>query len=222
MPDPPILINCRDRVTPLRTLVDWLERAGHERITLLDNASTYPPLLEYYEQTPHDVVRFSDNLGSRSLWEADIVPAEPFIYTDPDVIPVEECPLDAVARLLDVLGHYQVPKVGLGLYLEDVPLSLKCLPWERGPEINGEIVEAGVRHSLIDTTFAAYPADCRDFLFQGMRTTFPYVARHVSWYVTEPDVEERFYLDHAISGPAGSSWKQELTGRVDARTSGRF
>ena len=34
---PPIIINCRDRVTPLRKLVEWLERANHQTIVLLDN-----------------------------------------------------------------------------------------------------------------------------------------------------------------------------------------
>ena len=52
----PIFINCRDRITCLSVLVDWLEKAGHENIYLLDNDSSYPPLLEYYEQTPHTVV----------------------------------------------------------------------------------------------------------------------------------------------------------------------
>ena len=58
----PIFINCRDRVTPLRDLVAWLERAGHQRIILVDNDSTYEPLLEFYEQSPHEVVRLGQNL----------------------------------------------------------------------------------------------------------------------------------------------------------------
>ena len=48
----PIILNCRDRVTPLKALLDWLRRAGHERVYLVDNASTYPPLLTFYETNP--------------------------------------------------------------------------------------------------------------------------------------------------------------------------
>jgi hypothetical protein len=44
----PIFVNCRDRLESLLALLDFLERAGQEQIYLLDNDSTYPPLLEYY------------------------------------------------------------------------------------------------------------------------------------------------------------------------------
>ncbi|MEZ5216955.1 MAG: hypothetical protein R2715_10310 [Ilumatobacteraceae bacterium] len=51
----------RDRVTPLVQLVDWLERAGVEDIWLIDNASTFEPLLDYLRSTPHHVVRSEQN-----------------------------------------------------------------------------------------------------------------------------------------------------------------
>src|SRR5215469_14467601 len=120
--DPLIFVNCRDRVRDLRNLVAWLERAGHERIILLDNASSYMPLLEYLNRTPHEVRWLGNNLGSKALWIAGLVPTEPFVYTDPDVIPTEECPLDAVEYLGEVLRrHPQHPKAALGLHLDDVP-----------------------------------------------------------------------------------------------------
>ena len=59
----PVFINCRDRLAPLRTLVEWLEQAGSTEVYLLDNDSTYEPLLDYYSQTPHTVVRLGRNWG---------------------------------------------------------------------------------------------------------------------------------------------------------------
>lgn len=44
-----MFVLCRDRVEPLRELVDWLELAGLERIVLIDNDSAYEPLLAYLE-----------------------------------------------------------------------------------------------------------------------------------------------------------------------------
>jgi hypothetical protein len=41
----PVIIIVRDRLKPLALLVDWLERAGAQRLVLLDNDSTYPPLV---------------------------------------------------------------------------------------------------------------------------------------------------------------------------------
>ena len=60
----PVFINCRDRLTPLAQLVDWLERAGQEEIYLIDNDSAYEPLLAWYERTPHAVIRLDERVGA--------------------------------------------------------------------------------------------------------------------------------------------------------------
>lgn len=209
MSDTPIYINCRDRVTPLRALVEWLETASHERIVLLDNDSTYEPLLAYYKATSHEVIHLGRNAGSRALWITDLVPGEWFVYTDPDVIPIAECPHDAVAHLYDLLERYPTfPKAGLGLHLDDLPATLPSLKWEQSLVSPDRELEPGAFDSLIDTTFALYRPGAR-FDYRAVRTGAPYQARHMSWYVTEPDAEDAYYLEHAIPGPAGSSWKEQ-------------
>ena len=208
--DIPIFINVRDRVTPLRELVAWLERAGHERIVLLDNDSAWPPLLEYLKETPHTVHRFGENLGSQSLWRAGMVPDERFVFTDPDIVPIEDCPFDAVAHLASLLDEYpEHRKAGLGLYLDDLPRSLPCLEWERSLVSPLRQVDNGVFDSMIDTTFALYEPGSV-FGLAALRTGHPYQARHVSWYVTPGRVsaEDRYYLKRAKAGPGASSWAQ--------------
>lgn len=208
-PDPLIVINCRDRVTPLRELVAWLERAGHEKITFLDNDSAYEPLLAYYKETPHQVVYLRHNAGPRALWESWRIPNEPFVYTDPDVIPTEHCPLDLVDYLAEVLATAQAfPKVGVGLYLGDLsPDELNCWEWERSLTAEGREVAPGLYDSLVDTTFALYRAGA-GFDYKSIRTSAPYEARHVSWYASKLTDEDRFYLERARPGPDGSSWKE--------------
>lgn len=205
--DCPVFLNVRDRVRDLRTLVEWLERAGHQRIHLIDNDSTWEPCVEYLKDSPHDVIRVGKNGGARMLWDAELVPrSEYFVLTDPDIVPIDDCPLNAIEHLHGILErHPGYHKAGLGLYLEDVPAAMPSLAWERGSSINGPLLEPGVRQSLIDTTFALHRPGT-PFMFEAIRTEAPYVARHMPWYVTVPDVEDRYYLDHAIGGPLHSSW----------------
>lgn len=223
--DPVILITVRDRVTDLRQLVEWLERAGHQRIVLLDNASTYEPLVEYLKASPHEVRCLGQNHGARCAWIADQIPAgEWFVVTDPDILPTDDCPLDLVQHLHDLLKRYlRFPKAGPGLYLDDLG-STHFIDWERSlagvssnefPVPHGRELAPGVFGSLIDTTFALHRPNM-PFVYDAIRTGHPYLARHLSWYrETDPTGEDLFYLQHAIAGPRGSSWAQRAYGRTD-------
>ena len=122
----PVFVPVRDRLTPLRQLLGWLERAGHDDIWLVDNASTYPPLLDFLASTDHHVVRLGHNLGHRSPWLSGAVQRHArnrfFVVTDPDVVPSEECPADAVDRFRDLLDrHDYLHKAGFGLRIDDLP-----------------------------------------------------------------------------------------------------
>ena len=145
-----------------------------------------------------------------------MVPDEPFGYTDCDIVPTEACPLDAVAHLHRLMDEHQRPKVGLGLYLDDVPADMPCLGWERElvsvqRETQTVVSGCAVFDSLIDTTFALYEAGAA-FQYEALRTGAPYLARHNSpaWYGGELDDEDRYYLERAETGPTGSSWKEAL------------
>lgn len=204
----PVYVNVRDRVSTLRQLVAWLEDAGHERIYLLDNASTYEPLVEYLRESPHSVVCLGANYGSRAIWRADnLVPSEWFVYTDPDVVPIQECPPNAVAHLHELAERHGFPKAALGLYLGDVPADMPSLGLERSLVAPPRELEPGVFDSMADTTFALHRPGAT-FSYLSLRTGWPYQARHASWYVTEPGEEDRYYLDRAIPGPDGSSWAE--------------
>lgn len=207
----PVFVNVRDRVRDLRQLVAWLEAAGHDRIVLLDNASTWPPLLEYLDASPHEVIRLEQNLGSRSIWKAGLAPTDEwFVFTDPDLVPIEDCPPDAVRHLHRLLDRHRLyPKAGLGLYLDDVPETMNSLTWERTLVLPNKAIAPGVFASdcMIDTTFALHRPGTPHTL-RGIRCGHPYQARHLPWYIHEPDAEDAHYLAHAIKGPEGSSWAE--------------
>lgn len=211
----PIFVNCRDRVTDLRELVAWLERAGHERIILIDNDSTWEPLLEYLATSPHEVLRMGENCGSKALWNRELVPDEPFVYTDPDVVPVEDCPTDAVLHLSDILERAPAHcwKAGLGLKLDDVPRDGRPMEWEESLVSADREIEPGVFDSLVDTTFALYRPSA-PFNLYGIRTGAPYQVRHMPWYAEDLSDENRHYLERAVAGPWGSEFQVGAVGRT--------
>jgi len=215
----PIYITVRDRVSDLRKLVAWLEAAGHQRINLIDNDSTYGPCCDFLDHTPHKVYRLSRNLGARALWDAHMVPNEHFIVSDPDLVPIGDCPPDLVERLVWLLPLSSYGKVGAGLHLDDLPGTLPSLEWERELVAEHRKIVPGAYNSLVDTTFALYRPGA-EFAYEAIRTGYPYQMRHSSWYCDSGNLrdEDRYYLEHASSeGPTGSSWKAGLSdGRYDA------
>ncbi len=200
-----MFIICRDRLSSVVELVDWLERAGCDEIYFLDNDSAYPPLLEYFESTPHTVVRLGQNYGHRVLWVApglfELTRGRPFVYTDPDVVPAPECPLDALDRFADLLARYRLPKkAGFGLRADDIPDHYR----HKREVVAGEAasqdwpLEPGAYYFPIDTTFALYRPNVA-WGYEAIRTGAPYVARHDSWYLDfdNPSDELLFYRSRA-------------------------
>ena len=92
----PIYLIVFNRLDALRQLVDWLESSGYKNIHIIDNASTYPPLLQYLKSSPHTVHNMERNYGHLVLWESgefdDVIDHHNFVLSDCDILPVESCP----------------------------------------------------------------------------------------------------------------------------------
>jgi hypothetical protein len=221
----PVFIPVRDRLTPLRALLSWLERCGHDEIWLIDNASTYPPLLEFLDSTEHHVIRLEHNVGHRSPFLSGAVQrvahGRYFVISDPDVVPDDDCPLDAIEHFRDLLDRYpEIDKVGFGLRIDDLPdgypLAADVRAWES--RFWADEVEPGVYRADIDTTFALYrPLERRHREDRSLRTGAPYLARHTPWYVTPDDMtdEDRWYRDHVE--PTIANWDRERVARWKQR-----
>ncbi len=204
--DIPVFVVNRNRLGALRRLVDWLCAAGTRRVVIMDNASDYPPLLQYYQELPAGVkvMLLTENHGPYVLWQQGVhlVLDTPYVVTDSDVVPDAACPHDLIATLLDRLQRWpDAKKVGMALRIDNLPDSYgdadtvrkwESQFWERP-------VAPGVFQAPIDTTFALYPArgafsnePC------NLRLGHPYVAEHTPWYADEAElgVEERYYRDH--------------------------
>ena len=213
----PIFVPVRDRVTALRLLVEWLEQAGQHDIWLVDNASGYEPLVDYLRTTPHHVVRSARNLGHRSPWLTGTVQRHAhgrfFVVSDPDIVPDEQCPLDALDHFRELLDRYpDIDKVGFGLRIDDLPetypLAGAVREWEA--RFWRDEVEAGAFRADVDTTFALYrPLERRHQEDRALRTGAPYLARHLPWYIdpTRLSDEDVYYREHADTSI--SNWDRD-------------
>lgn len=224
----PIYIVSFNRLSYLKEQIECFERLGLTNIHIIDNASTYLPLIEYLEKTPYKVYRMDDNYGHMVLFKhpefKDVVENEYFVLTDPDVIPIRECPKGFLQLFYDVLkANSSVYKVGFSLKIDDLPecyaLKGNVKAWEarfwKKAKSYKDII---VYDAATDTTFALYRPKKNivklDFL-KAIRVGFPYEARHLPWYknLSTPDDEDVFYnnLDNSIGNWNGTLSADELT-----------
>lgn len=198
----PVFIINRNRVTTTKQLVDWLLKAKTQRIVIVDNASTYPALLEYYKNLPEGVemLPLGRNIGRLSFWEAGIdkLQSGPYIVTDSDVVPADICPLDLIDKLESLLRtHVSYQKIGVSIRLDNLPET----PWREG------IIEGQQQYwkkkvgqcwdAPVDTTFAIYRSGWVDPEWgRAIRTDAPYLIEHRPWYVWPLDEEEKYYRQH--------------------------
>ena len=225
----PVYINNRNRLTSTKALVEWLLRAGTKRVIIIDNASTYVPLLEYYGLLPEEVkVRSQDNLGPWSFWDTNSYKEQstPYVVTDSDTVPSECCPTDLIEKLLSVLNSYpECGKVGPNLRLDNIPdLSRDFITNGDGKGWVGEGVfwknrhPSGAFNAPIDTTFALYrayspwvPAD-----WNNLRMDMPYVVEHTPWYISKPfSEEEKYYRDHLENSWSHCTWPSPINDAKD-------
>lgn len=224
-PQFPVIITVRDRLSPLLLLLEWLERVEQHEIWLCDNDSTYPPMVDFLASTDHRVVRNSRNLGHRAPWlsglAAELGADRPFVVTDPDVVPCETCPEDAVEYFAETLRlHASIDKVGFSLRTDDLPAHFahreSVVSWER--QFRDNEFAPGFHFAPIDTTFAVYRPGFGHQNARSLRSQPPYEARHLPWYEdsANPTEEQVYYVRHADR--LVSNWNSErIPANVRAR-----
>src|SRR4051794_16931893 len=90
MKDTPIIINNFNWLSSTRNMYDYLRARGYGRVLILDNASDYPPLLDWYPTLPPGtVIRYPVNYGAWCLYDSGYLQehfsGEWLVYTDSDL-----------------------------------------------------------------------------------------------------------------------------------------
>jgi len=224
----PIYINNFNWLTPVQKLADFFERTSDTDIIIIDNASTYPPLLDWYSECDHKVVRLSGNYGEHAPWDCGIIvsgddhrakySSEYYVLTDPD-LSLDSCPAD----LLDVLeegarSHPSVTKVGVSLEIIDLPnaspMAENVRQWES--QFWRNRCDDRFFEAAIDTTLALYHVDVPFARAKGtgnsLRSDRPYTARHFPWYIDPNRMsrEEEYYVRTTQRGHWGTFLQRVL------------
>lgn len=210
----PCFIINRDRFGCTKAMVEYLVQIPELRVVVLDNASTYPPLLEWYATNPCEVEILTANYGNFVVWSAttavpdhekpnffekyDCVGSQ-YIVSDSDM-GLEDIPRETLlSTLQEGLRKYPwAVKCGLSLRINDLPnteLAREAKRWEGGnwTPIDGLYIKAAV-----DTTFCLCTGigEQNDF-DRCLRVNTPYTARHIGWYYgpqNPPPEDEMWYL----------------------------
>ena len=214
----PIIINNFNRLEYLQQQIEWLLKAGQTNLHIIDNASTYEPLLKYYKKVPATIYMLDKNVGHESFWKTHL--HQRFgkyyhVYTDPDVLPDENTPTDFMYYFKSLLDKYPtIKKVGFGLRINDLPdhypKKQEVINWES--KMYKDEIEPAVYKSKIDTTFSLYRPNAFLQCWENtLRTGDPYTLRHMPWYEDPSKLNEETKHYLKTTGVA-SSWYKTIMG----------
>lgn len=196
-----VLIINFNRLTLTRNTCEWCVEHGLVPI-ILDNNSDYPPLLDFYNNSPFKVLRLKVNYGHTVIWNYPVLKelgiTDRFILTDPD-LDFTGVPDDFLKVMNDGLDKYpQFSKCGLSLEINDLPTDeegllirhIESKYWQF--PLDDLYFEADT-----DTTFALYRQPMGPCGHSAIRTNRPYTVKHLPWHYRDlselPEDEQNYY-----------------------------
>lgn len=211
----PIYLTNMNRLTTTKKMVeDLFKLNGNARINIIDNASTYPPLLEWYKEVEKDVniIRQENNLGCWTFFysgHSAKCEDEYYVYSDADLELNPNMPYNWQEILMDYLKRWN-RKPSLVLRLDDVPESeLKnhikyhqSVCWYPTEEEN-------VYKAVTDMTFS-FDAKSAGYRYESVRIGGDFACRHIPWYLDFDNLseEERYYLDQIDNKYPDAVWSR--------------
>lgn len=220
----PCFIIARDRVTCLKEMVDYLKQPETGCLPIImDNNSSNPDLLSYYDTNPCIVHRLTANYGNCSplfntptCIEGHVKPdflneydcKNGYILTDCD-LKINHIPTNFLDVFREGLEKYTwATKIGFQLRIYDLPdtdLAREARGWEAGNHAPHAYLDGtNFIRAAIDTTFAFYkyiepPNTALAHDFDRSIRVANFDAIHLGWYYSAenpPPPDELYYLQH--------------------------
>ena len=188
----PICIIAWNNLFFVRRFVDQI-RILPNPIIILDNHSSYQPLLEYYHMLKAElkdrvtIHLLSENYGHEVYTKMAHILPRVYILSDPDLELNPDMPPNVAEHLLEISNRYQVRKTGLAL---DISEPEKFIAGSYGKLVYG--IESGYyKHMVADPDYTLYiaPTDTTFCLVnlnygaeRNLRVGGPFIAKHLPWY----------------------------------------
>jgi hypothetical protein len=210
----PIIIPVFNQLTYLQNLINWWKWYYPENpIFIVDNRSTYAPLLEFYKDVKVEVHIYPENKFIPNM--TDFIKRfingkyEFYVISDPDIMPHPATPPNFLEIWKNYIETHKFHRVGFNLITKDLPLFLNEREMIIGNEselLRGKEAVAfggftGYK-APIDTTFCLYstknggwsaPMNGKDWgnclrLFEAF---------HLGWYIDGDHLndEMKFYFE---------------------------
>lgn len=215
----PVILNNRNLLTYPKKMLEFLidfEDIGD--IIIVDNDSTYEPLLEWYKTNPCEIIRTSNN-GHLSPWIINLpnkLSNDFYVVTDSD-LDLSITPKDALLFLKNKMLQYpKYCKIGLSLSNWQVPQTSPyhnfLKHWAQSNWSLSSVKDGLLLNQQIDTTFALYHKS-RDYRGYNCATYTPYSVNHIPWEFTQEMIDDMKnqnyeYYYYLINSNASSSYKQ--------------
>lgn len=201
----PIVINNFNRLTTTKKLCEDLTKLGYSQVIILDNASTYPPLLKWYDECPYRIVRLNNNLGQLSIYNSGLInewaQGSWVAYSDSDIGLNYETPTSFIEDMANAANRFGFSKIGLALRIDDLP-DTPYANWARLWEAKfwENKLDEDLYIAHVDTTFSLIKVGL-PFQYEALRIAGKMTAIHEPWYLNYDNLseEEKYIVSHSDS-----------------------
>jgi hypothetical protein len=215
----PVYIPTFNNPTYTSNFISQLESFNLNKITVVDNASTFPPMVKLLNEisNKYELIRLNKNRGPhlliRDLNYYEKLPNY-FILSDPDIEISRNIPEDFINTLIEVSEEFKIGKVGLALaipkeeeliekfiYMDGEKRSL--IEWEEQfweNEVGKTSQGDSIFLTTLDTTFALYNKKYFNLedRYKSLRIGGRYTSKHLGSYAKTivPQEENEYYLSN--------------------------
>lgn len=210
----------KNRITTTKNLVNWLSKEKRIKIYVVDNGSTYKPLLDYYEsedfKSKAEVIWMTENDNYLVVWDKSLLDKYKvkgkYIVTDSD-LDCSNIPDNWLDLLLYGMMRYpDINKIGFSLDIFNIPNDnpLKKDVVAHESKFWMQKVDEQFFFAPVDTTFALHRETQRTHTYRALRTNKPYMAVHQPWMITELNEEDEYYFNHISNKIGDSHWSRQI------------